>query len=193
MRRLGRYIYNGLTVLSLLICLVTVVLWVRAYHHTDRLAYHSSSIYVMLVASPSGMLCGCMTDMAAAHHAALASSPDALSEHWYYDRRYDSFVHNGFVFSKADTGFAISIGLPYWLIFLITAAVPAARLTARLRRKRPPPGLCPKCRYDLRATPDRCPECGTVVAEPSKKRHFTTENTEDTEEERGESPQIKHR
>jgi len=53
---------------------------------------------------------------------------------------------------------------PIWLPATLTAILPALwifnprrRQTRRIRK-----GLCPSCGYDLRATPDRCPECGTV-------------------------------
>ena len=54
--------------------------------------------------------------------------------------------------------------LPFWLIGLAAAVPPIGWLGRRLRtRRRRSAGRCAACGYDLRATPGRCPECG---AEP---------------------------
>jgi len=53
--------------------------------------------------------------------------------------------------------------VPFWAIVLGTCALPAARLR-RKWRGRGAFGLCAWCGYDLRATPERCPECGCPAA-----------------------------
>jgi hypothetical protein len=46
-------------------------------------------------------------------------------------------------------------------------ALPAASVFLRWRAgRRPKPGQCHACGYDLRATPERCPECGAVPSVP---------------------------
>ena len=57
----------------------------------------------------------------------------------------------------------------HWLLLLITLPPPLAWfLTARLRERmlRRSEGLCCHCGYNLRATPERCPECGAVPSPP---------------------------
>ena len=61
----------------------------------------------------------------------------------------------------------LSVLIPYWSLALGFAVFPlieAECYRRRLRRRRrPAEGLCEQCGYDLRATPERCPECGTPV------------------------------
>jgi hypothetical protein len=54
--------------------------------------------------------------------------------------------------------------VPFWLLTLAAAALAANQLVSAVRRhrRRAAQGACRHCGCDLRATPERCPECGTI-------------------------------
>jgi hypothetical protein len=61
----------------------------------------------------------------------------------------------------------LNVRVPYWAMAVAAGIAPALWLIhARSRRKRLRSSLCPACGYDLRASPERCPECGTVSVPP---------------------------
>jgi hypothetical protein len=53
--------------------------------------------------------------------------------------------------------------IPLWPLILVAAVFPVLRIKSYPKRKETRQGHCVCCGYDLRATPDRCPECGTVA------------------------------
>jgi hypothetical protein len=65
------------------------------------------------------------------------------------------FHYNGHLNSVISLSFGVA--LPVILIWL------GGREMVLLLVRRRTPGYCEGCGYDLRATPERCPECGRVV------------------------------
>ena len=63
-------------------------------------------------------------------------------------------------------GSVVHVVIPLWMpILFLSSCFFALYLPSRRRRKRKKLGLCLKCGYDLRASEERCPECGTAFDE----------------------------
>lgn len=64
--------------------------------------------------------------------------------------------------------------LAYWSLIAVGTVLAGTLWVASFRDERPrrrrKRGLCPACGYDLRASKDRCPECGRVVEDAGKSR-----------------------
>jgi hypothetical protein len=72
---------------------------------------------------------------------------------------------NGFLYHKGQWG-DFCFAVPIWPL-AVPVVIAAGLLQYRHRRRHrwESEGLCRQCGYDLRATPERCPECGTVTAD----------------------------
>jgi hypothetical protein len=66
----------------------------------------------------------------------------------------------------------VSVGVPFWFVIAAGVLAPALwvfgkrgvlHLRGRKARRRARQGLCVGCGYDLRGTPERCPECGLAA------------------------------
>jgi hypothetical protein len=178
--RLLRHLLNAATVLSLLLCAATVGLWARSYWVCDSAKWwHPTKRVAYAVACSRGRV-GFETyerryPMNSPDHykkppGAYATEPLPASEFeegWpvpLETRR--TFM--GFAYLSATLYGAVTTRIyivPLWPVTLLTALAPARYWLGDRKRRWRASGFCSSCGYDLRATPDRCPECGAIPKE----------------------------
>jgi len=170
-KRFRRWLFNGLASISLLLCVGTMALWVRSYRTASEFGYFGkvapdSLEHDYFFISKTGCILYVWL-----HQPAHGIRPQlAIQESPVSGASLPSARVLGFGFRKMSTS-APSPSLdwrelivPYWFISLTLAAIAIMGFRNEVSHRREMrPGLCTFCGYDLRATPDRCPECGKSV------------------------------
>ena len=175
-RRLPRILLDAATAASLVLCAAMLLLWARSVLRMDEVIREtptssviavSNKHFMGLVVSWGGMIKNPRSfrwrSSAAQPVRGATGARDSASERGYFF--VVGLLTPGTPNRRVAGGTGFTLVLNYPVTALAAAILPIGHVArARRLRKRRIPGLCATCGYDLRATPDRCPECGTATA-----------------------------
>jgi hypothetical protein len=160
MKRAGRWAFNLAAGVSAVLCVVTSLFWIRSYSVRDALFLGRPHWSIQLESN-----CGRLDFSQGGPEHSRGLFWDSFGPN--PDSALPNATHVGLgVWVRGPTWRgqvwrAVSVPSCLPVVFFAGACI-SATLAAR-RFKNHADGLCRGCGYDLRATTDRCPECGTAV------------------------------
>lgn len=173
-----RPLASTLAVASLAAALAVCVLWYRSYQAMEYIdCWHELSgtpvqrtFHQYMLFSGSGRVTFVFNELRYERPPRSAiPSGDRLKYFRDADPQFllyrESFGWGSFRGRGSEAWDQDKVTLPHWAFLLAALLLPLVRIVMWKRdRRRRGSGCCSRCGYDLRATPDRCPECGTVPA-----------------------------
>jgi hypothetical protein len=165
-----------LSLVSLLGCVAVLAAWPWSYRHTQFVGW-----------SDPGQFAGALSmgGLVRLEHATYAGEDPGWSYTTYptpagtppglwgevatRDRVGGPLRSLGFGYARIDYNYdgqklRRALYVPHWAIAALLGVMPGLWLLGAYRARLPRAGHCPRCGYDLRATPGRCPECGAGAA-----------------------------
>ena len=179
MRRSSAIFLTGATALNFLLWSLTATLWVRSYESEGVLysPFRRGGSLIWIIRGECEFQFATGMKSVPLNPAASEIAKTQLQARWeafgvhYSVEDQVKMIWNPSTSSYQQTGGAYGtvriFSISLWWPFLIIGGLFAAGLRSVIRRcryLRRRRGHCLTCGYDLRATPDRCPECGTAPA-----------------------------
>ena len=156
-----RRLFNVLAGLSVVLCCLTLLLWIIGYYR--GIGFETTSLnHLRLFGTVRG---GFQFVQIISDHSNDNSVPGWFSGEAYGPVMTKTFLGFGWTTDERQNWRFSAVAIPAYgpaIIFALMPALAIRRAASRYRQARRKAQLrCPSCGYDLRATPDRCPECGT--------------------------------
>jgi hypothetical protein len=177
-KRVKRILRRFLLSLSLVLLLASLAAWIRSYFVCDQLVWTSKTPVTLAMSYEKGRI-DFVRGTFEPSVFVETKGPRAVEKPkagWevIHVNPYESHAWQvappehemhllGAKYRSGNILFAYiqNISLPLWMLVVVFGVWPTVWLVQQRRRRRS--GYCQGCGYDIRATPQRCPECGREV------------------------------